>query len=98
MESTLWHFSEVFTLDEGGCIAQSLFWIRRNKYKGQLGTLLLPADDAIIPQRTNCSYVINAAGNGGCKTSQSRGGIGHWQHTEWPNVSIVPVVNTKDKT
>ena len=28
--------------------------------------------NAIIPQRTNCSYVINAAVNGGCKTSQKR--------------------------
>ena len=57
----------------------SLFWVGRainTKASSSTGCL-----NAIIPQRTNCSYVINAPVNGGCKTSPG-GEFGHRQHTE----------------
>ena len=77
-ESILWRWFP--SLGGTSCMAGgSLFWVGRainTKASSSTGCL-----NAIIPQRTNCSYVINAPVNGGCKTSPG-GEFGHRQHTE----------------
>ena len=70
-----------------------------NKYKGQLGTCLVPctrrrpAMQLFPKEPRSCSYVINAAAVTEI-VKQVR--AGHWQHTEL--LYCAAVVNTKHKT